>query len=73
MTFDGTYKPFNRFGMETSSSPFQQMSFETTMKFLRTATVQGEVDMLQSPSSCLVTGRVVHGGTGAFELLQKLT
>ena len=72
MTFDGTYmyKPFNRFGMETNSSPFQQMNFETTMKFLRTATIQEEV---QSPSSCLVTGRVVHGGTGAFELLQKLT
>ena len=72
MTFDGSYKPFNRFGMESNSSPFQQMSFETTMKFLHSATVQGDTDTLQSPSACLVTGRVVRTGTGCFELLQKL-
>ena len=73
MTFDGSYKPFNRYGMEANSSPFQQMSFETTTKFLKTATIQGDTDDLQSPSACLVAGRVVHGGTGCVTLRQDLT
>ena len=34
MTFNGSYRPFNRNGMEESSSPFMKMSFETTMKYL---------------------------------------
>lgn len=72
MTFEGSYKPFNRIGMEANSSPFQKMSFETTMHFLKGATVAGDTDTLKSPSACLVAGRVVHGGTGCFELLQSL-
>uniref|UniRef100_A0A1X7UR27 DNA-directed RNA polymerase n=1 Tax=Amphimedon queenslandica TaxID=400682 RepID=A0A1X7UR27_AMPQE len=46
MRFDGDYESFSRFGMNSNSSPFQQMSFETTMKFLRSATVRGDVDTL---------------------------
>lgn len=72
MTFEGSYKPFNRFGMENNSSPFQKMSFETTMHFLQTATIAGEKDPILSPSACLVAGRVVKGGTGCVDLLQKL-
>ena len=72
MTFDGVYKSFNQFGMDSNSSPFQQISFETMMEFLRSATVHGDVDTLRSPSACLVTGNVVHEGTGAFQCLQKL-
>ena len=72
MKFNGVYKSFNRFGMDSNSSPFQQISFETMMKFLQSATVHGDVDTLRSPSTCLVTGNVVHGGTGAFQCLQKL-
>ena len=73
MTFGGTYSPFNRLGLEAHSSPLQQMSFETTMQFLKAATMSGAVDQLASPSACLVTGRVVQAGTGAFGLLQSLT
>jgi len=72
MTFEGSYKPFNRIGMETNSSPFQKMSFETTLHFLQSATLGGEKDYILSPSACLVAGRVVRGGTGSFELMQKL-
>lgn len=72
MTFEGSYKPFNRIGIEGNSSPFQKMSFETTMHFLKNATITGESDAIKSPSACLVTGRVVRGGTGSFELLQTL-
>ena len=72
MTFDGVYKPFNRVGMENNSSPLQQMTFETAMGFLRTATLGGRTDTLDSPSACVVLGKPVKGGTGAFTLMQKL-
>ena len=41
MTFEGAYKPFNRIGMESSASPIQKMTFETSMNFLKSATIQG--------------------------------
>ena len=72
MTFDGVYKPFNRVGMENNSSPLQQMTFETAMGFLRSATLGGKTDTLDSPSACVVLGKPVKGGTGAFTLMQKL-
>jgi len=72
MTFDGVYKPFNRVGMENNSSPLQQMTFETAMGFLRSATLGGRTDTLDSPSACVVLGKPVKGGTGAFTLMQKL-
>ncbi|KAG1668409.1 DNA-directed RNA polymerase I subunit RPA1 [Nymphon striatum] len=71
MTFEGSYKPFNRIGMESSASPIQQMSFETTLQFLKSAALFGYEDQLQSPSSRIVTGMIVNGGTGSFDLLQK--
>jgi len=72
MTFDGTYKPFNRIGIENNPSPIQQMTFETAMGFLRSATLGGKSDNLSSPSSCLVLGKPCFGGTGSFKLVQKL-
>jgi DNA-directed RNA polymerase I subunit RPA1 len=39
MTFEGGYKPFNRMGMDSNTSPFAQMSFERTTHFLTTATM----------------------------------
>ena len=41
MTFEGQYKAFNRIGLESNASPLQKMTFETTMHFLRTATILG--------------------------------
>ncbi|EDV23428.1 uncharacterized protein TRIADDRAFT_27970 [Trichoplax adhaerens] len=73
MTYEGSYRPLNRLGMASCSSPFQKMSFETTVHFLREATAHGEIDVLKSPSSRLVTGRVVNGGTGCFDLVQPLS
>ena len=37
MTFNGEYRPFNRIGMEESSSPFLKMSYETTAQYLASA------------------------------------
>ncbi|XP_053314114.1 DNA-directed RNA polymerase I subunit RPA1 [Spea bombifrons] len=72
MCFEGTYNPLNRIGMRSSSSPFQQMTFETSFKFLKDATMNGAQDDLSSPSACLVVGKVVKGGTGFFELKQPM-
>lgn len=72
MCFEGVYKPLNRFGIQSSSSPLQQMTFETSFQFLKQATMMGSHDELKSPSACLVVGKVVKGGTGLFELKQPL-
>ncbi|XP_036079826.1 DNA-directed RNA polymerase I subunit RPA1 [Rousettus aegyptiacus] len=72
MCFEGVYKPLNRFGIRSNSSPLQQMTFETSFQFLKQATMMGSHDELRSPSACLVVGKVVKGGTGLFELKQPL-
>ena len=72
MTTEGAIKAFNRIGIESSASPFQKMSFETTTHFLRGAVISGDTERLTSPSSRLVVGRVVGSGTGCFDLRQPL-
>ncbi|XP_041846202.1 DNA-directed RNA polymerase I subunit RPA1 isoform X2 [Melanotaenia boesemani] len=72
MCFEGVYKPLNRHAITSNSSPLQQMTFETSYKFLKQATMLGSHDELSSPSACLVVGKVVRGGTGLFELKQPL-
>jgi DNA-directed RNA polymerase I subunit RPA1 len=56
ITYNGDYRPFNRIGMEESSSPFLKMSFETTMQFLIGCASNLETDDLSTPSSALVLG-----------------
>ena len=70
MTFDGSYKPFNRIGIENNPSPFQQMTFETAIGFLRSATLAGKSDTLDSPSSCIVIGKPHCSGTASFRVMQ---
>uniref|UniRef100_A0A1A9WHW6 DNA-directed RNA polymerase subunit n=1 Tax=Glossina brevipalpis TaxID=37001 RepID=A0A1A9WHW6_9MUSC len=72
MTFDGTFQPLSRKGMEHSSSPLQQMSFESCLQFLKNATGSGWSDKLNSPSSRLLVGLPVQTGTGAFQLLTNI-
>ncbi|XP_022315529.2 DNA-directed RNA polymerase I subunit RPA1-like [Crassostrea virginica] len=72
MTFEGSYKAFNRRAIETCASCLQQMSFETTMSFVVKASMQGAYDSLKSPSSQIVTGKPVACGSGAFDLLHRL-
>jgi DNA-directed RNA polymerase I subunit RPA1 len=72
MTFAGGYRAFNRGGIESNASPFSKMSFETAFHFLITSTLRGDVDNLRSPSARLVLGKVVEGGTGAFEVLHQM-
>nr|XP_031847048.1 DNA-directed RNA polymerase I subunit RPA1 [Nomia melanderi]XP_031847057.1 DNA-directed RNA polymerase I subunit RPA1 [Nomia melanderi] len=72
MTFDGRFQPLSRKGMEDSASPLQQMSFESSLNFLKHATLQGKQDNLVSPSSRLMLGQPCKSGTGACALLLKM-
>lgn len=72
MTFEGGYKPFNRIGLASNTSPFLKMSFESTCKFLTDTTLHGDYDTLESPSARIVMGKVVEAGTGSFQVLQPL-
>lgn len=72
MTQEGGYRAFNRSGMETVASPFLKMTFETTVQYLKNATLIGETDELISPASRIVLGQPVALGTGAFEIRQPI-
>jgi DNA-directed RNA polymerase I subunit RPA1 len=72
MTFDGTFQPLSRKGMENSASPLQQISFESSLAFLKSATLQGKKDDILSPSSRLMLGQPCKSGTGAFSVLPSL-
>jgi DNA-directed RNA polymerase I subunit RPA1 len=71
-TFDGGYKPFNRKGIATHSSPLLKSSFETTATFISDATLHGDFDNLTTPSSNIVLGRPSLTGTGIFDLVMPL-
>mgnify|MGYP000261700804 FL=1 len=72
MTHGGGFRPCNRIGMESSTSPFLKMSFETATKFLVESTLKKQWDHLESPSSKIILGQVVDVGTGSFDLLQNI-
>ena len=71
-TVDGVYRGCNRTSMECNPSPFQQMSFETPMKFLRDSMIGQQTDHMDSPSASIVTGQLVKSGTGSFDIIQRL-
>ncbi len=72
MTFEGEVKGMNRQDMRSNTSPFHKMSFETTMEFLRTATIHGHADRLSSNSARIVLGLPAGGGTGSFDVAARL-
>ena len=71
MTREGTYLAFNRQGIDTSTSPFMKMSFETTCQFLTKAVLNGDTEQLESPSSQIVIGNLPEIGTGTFDVLNQ--
>lgn len=71
-TMQGGYRACNRMGIESSTSTFLKISFETAAHFLTDATMKGTTDDLTSPASRLVVGRIVEMGTGCFDLVQNL-
>ncbi|CAH2048406.1 unnamed protein product, partial [Iphiclides podalirius] len=73
MTYNGVFEPMSRKGMESSTSPLQQMSFESSLIFLKEAVLNSKKDTLRSASSCLMLGQPCRSGTGAFSLQHKST
>ena len=71
MTHTGGYRACNRLGIESSTSPFLKMSFETAANFLISATLHRETDPLTSASSRIVVGRPISAGTGSLDILQE--
>lgn len=72
MTADGTFKSMSRKGMEANVSPLQQISFESSIQFLKAATLKGNGDHLDSPSSRLMVGKLCKSGTGSFGLYNQI-
>ncbi|CAK1579973.1 unnamed protein product [Parnassius mnemosyne] len=68
MTYNGIFEPMSRKGMESSTSPLQQMSFESSLIFLKEAVLNSKKDNIRSASSCLMLGQPCRSGTGAFSL-----
>ncbi|CAN3373825.1 hypothetical protein DIURU_004341 [Diutina rugosa] len=72
MTRQGNYLAFNRQGIDSSTSAFMKMSYETTCQFLTKAVLDGDREQLQSPSAKIVLGKVADVGTGSFDLLARV-
>lgn len=70
--YEGGFRALNRIGMANHGSPFTQMSFETTAKFLVDSTLHGTSESLQSPSARIAMGRLIDCGTGSFDIMQPL-
>ena len=64
LTLQGGYRACSRLGIDSNTSPFLKISFETATAFLTEATLRGAHDDLSSPAARLVLGRVVESGTG---------
>ncbi|KRZ80258.1 DNA-directed RNA polymerase I subunit RPA1 [Trichinella papuae] len=72
MTHTGKYYSFSRNYMNSSTSPFQKMSFETTVNYMKEALTRRTLDTMQTPSANLVVGQLPRFGTGFFEVLALL-
>ncbi|KAJ8146823.1 hypothetical protein OY671_000114 [Metschnikowia pulcherrima] len=71
MTREGTYLAFNRQGIDSATSAFKKMSYETTCNFLTKAVLDGDREDLTSPSARIVLGKLNGVGTGAFDVKAK--
>jgi DNA-directed RNA polymerase I subunit RPA1 len=72
MTFNGGYRPFNRFGMNENPSSLLRMSYETTMNYLTESAVEHSGDPGKSPSACIVLGKPARVGTNYMDVFQLL-
>ncbi|KAI5192644.1 DNA-directed RNA polymerase I subunit RPA1 [Nematocida minor] len=68
MTHTGTIIAFNRGAFSVMGSPIQRITFETAYSFIKDAVVDGAVDGLTNPSSCIAIGKPVSIGTNTSEI-----
>ena len=70
MTFSGEVYSIDRFGLnKVDNDPLSRASFEKTMEHFLNAALFSETDKLKSVSSRIALGRVIPGGTGAFDII----
>jgi DNA-directed RNA polymerase I subunit RPA1 len=72
MTHQGGYRPCNRMGIDSATSPLLKMSFETAARFLTDAALAGAADDLRSPAARLCVGQVAEVGTGCCDILMEV-
>ena len=53
--------------------PLARASFERTMEHFINAAIYNQKDRIKATSSRIMTGRVIPGGTGSFELMLDTT
>ncbi|KAH8742151.1 RNA polymerase subunit [Cryptosporidium ryanae] len=74
ITSSGNLRVFNRSGAICHNvSPFLQMSFETSIRFLTEACLRGARDNLKSPASCISVGGIARVGTGISRTLTEFS
>ena len=70
MTRNGILTSINRYGLnKLDTEPLSKASFEKTMQELLDASIYEESDSLKSVSSRIMTGKVIKGGTGLFDVI----
>jgi len=70
MTCLGNVISIDRFGLnKLDTDPMTKASFEKTMDHFLNAAIYNETDKVEAVSSRIMVGRVINGGTGAFDLL----
>ncbi|ESO03447.1 hypothetical protein HELRODRAFT_112321 [Helobdella robusta] len=69
MTYEGSFRPFNRLGLDSNASTLQKMSFESALNYLKKSIVDGSHENAESPSACLILGKPIKTGTGSFDLV----
>ena len=70
MTYSGEVISIDRHGMnKVDNDPISKASFEKTMEHFINAAIFCETDKMTSVSSRIALGRVIGGGTGAFDLI----
>jgi DNA-directed RNA polymerase beta' subunit len=70
MTHLGIVISVDRHGLnKVESEPLARASFEKTMEHFTNAAIFNEKDNINSVSSRIMIGKVINGGTGAFDIL----
>eukprot|EP01147_Barroeca_monosierra_P009908 gene9908-2093_t len=72
MTFKGEVLGITRFGIaKMKDSVFMLASFEKTIDHLFDAAMRGTEDPIEGVSECIIVGKPMKIGTGAFSLMQS--
>lgn len=72
MTVHGGYRGFNRRSIDECPSPFQRMTFETSINFLLADALNAAEEQMKNPSAAIALSSLTEGGSGGFQLVQNI-